>query len=99
MGSLPTIETYGQYSSGNYGAHTLLVTVGGLDVYFSYRTPVAFRARGRLVVSENRWGPTMGKHLNWIDGGNKTGRTPRADFERMLEREIQSRQPKRKAVA
>lgn len=66
---LPSISNYGQYSSDNYGAHTLRVDVGPLTVWFSYRTPVAFRAPGvGKVVRQNEWGPTTGKHLKWIDG-------------------------------
>lgn len=82
---LPSISSYGKYESSNYGAHTLKVYVGGLTVYFSYHTPVAFRsAQHGLVVSENMWGPTTGKHLNWIDGGEKSRRLPREQFEKML---------------
>lgn len=67
---LPAIGSYGKYSSDNYGAHTLMVTLPGLTVWFSYQTPVAFRVDEHLkVVRENIWGPTTGKHLNWIDGG------------------------------
>jgi hypothetical protein len=70
MIDLPSIQNYGRYSSSNYGAHTLCVTVGDLTVYFSYSTPVAFRScQHGLVICENQWGPTTGKHLNWIDGG------------------------------
>jgi hypothetical protein len=68
MFTLPKINTYGEYSGGNYGAHCLVVEVGPLTVWFSYRTPVAFQVDGHArVVHENDWGPTTGKHLNWID--------------------------------
>lgn len=82
---LPSISSYGRYSSDNYGAHTLQVSMAGLTVYFSYRTPVAFRGRGHgLVVCQNDWGPTTGKHLNWIDGGEKSRRVPREQFNKLL---------------
>jgi len=73
---LPTISNYGQYSSSNYGAHSLRVSVGPLTVWFSYRTPVAFSAPGiGRVVHKNEWGTTTGKHLKWIDGEtSKTGK-------------------------
>lgn len=78
---MPTISSYGQYSSDNYGAHTLRVEIGDVTLYFSYKTLVAFRAPGKgLVVSENVWGPTTGKHLNWI-GGSKKDRLSRTEFE------------------
>ena len=83
---LPTFETYGDYSSDNYGAHALVFTMpcGGL-IYFSYKTPVAFVKNGPVVVRQNDWGPTTGKHLNTIDGGNKKARVPGDQFEKMLQ--------------
>jgi hypothetical protein len=79
-------RSYGQYSSDNYGAHTLEVQIGELTLWFSYDTVVGFRAPGHLSqVSENCWGPTTGKHLNWLDGGSKQNRLPRAEFEAKLE--------------
>ena len=60
---------YGNYSSDNYGSHTQAFTDNyGNDYYFSYNTLVAFRGnKTGLVVMENYWGPTTGKHLNWIN--------------------------------
>ena len=81
---LPTINSYGNYSSDNYGAHCLCVTIPGLKVWFSYQTPVAFQADGPRIVRENEWGPTTGKHLNWIDGGEKSRRVSGEEFERLF---------------
>ena len=85
--TLPSFESYGRYSSANYGAHALVFTLpcGGM-IYFSYHIPVAFCKNGNRVVRENLWGPTTGKHLNWIDGGNKKARVTGADFEAALKR-------------
>ena len=88
MNGLPTIRNYGPYSSSNYGAHSLRVTVGQLDVYFSYNTPVAYSTdHDGLVCRENDWGPTTGKHLNAIDP-NKKNRIPGAEFEQRLQAEM-----------
>ena len=77
--------SYGNYSSDNYGAHTQKVWVGNLTLWFSYDTVVAFRQDGHCMrVSENCWGPTTGKHLNFLDGGNKADRFPRERFENEL---------------
>ena len=59
---------YGEYASSNYGSHTLGFTDNyGNDYYFSYETLVAFRSdKHGLVVRENVWSNTTGKHLNWI---------------------------------
>ncbi len=82
---LPTISTYGNYSSDNYGAHALKVTVGELEVWFSYKTPIAFRrGYGEPTVRRNDWGPTTGKHLNAIDGGDKKKRVSGDEFERLF---------------
>jgi hypothetical protein len=86
---LPSISNYGQYSSDNYGAHTLRVDIGPLTVWFSYKTPVAFHLDGfDRVVRENDWGPTTGKHINWIDGGNKKGRVSSEEFERLYAEQV-----------
>ena len=37
-----------------------------------------------LIVSQNCWGVTTGKHLNWIAGGHKKDRKPNAEFETVL---------------
>ncbi len=64
------------------------VTMGNVTVWFSYRTIIAVQVAGTpVVVRENRWGPTTGKHLNYIDGGGaeaKRLRRPSGDFESML---------------
>jgi hypothetical protein len=79
--TLPTITNYGQYSSDNYGVNSLRVDVGSLTIWFSYKTPIAFQANGSRIVRQNQWGPTTGKHLNWIDGGDRKGRISSEEFE------------------
>ena len=78
---LPTIRSYGDYASSNYGAHSLEVTLGVFTVYFSYQTPVAFETpQDGLVCRENDWSTTTGKHLNQIEP-NKKKRVKSAEFE------------------
>ena len=81
---LPSFRSYGDYSSNNYGVNALVFNSPAGTFYFSYKTLVAFYhpERGR-VVHENYWGPTTGKHLNWIDDGDKKGRVGRDEFERL----------------
>lgn len=80
-----SIGSYGQYSSGNYGVNAMRVDVGMLTLFFSYQTPVAFRTyNSGLVVRENEWGPTTGKHLNWLDSG-RSNRISGEDFENKLQ--------------
>ena len=81
---------YGSYSSDNYGANSICVQLGNKSIYYSYDTVVAFEGynskgvRFDLTVSENCWGATTGKHLNWIDGGRKDKRLSRDEFLRKL---------------
>lgn len=78
-----SIRNFGNYSSNNYGS-SRRVSIGELDLYFSYETVIAFSYPGiGLVVSENCWSTTTGKHLNAINP-NKKIRKPREQFERML---------------
>lgn len=87
--ALPSISNYGQYSSDNYGAHTLRVDVGPLTIWFSYKTVVAFHVSGHAkVVHQNDWGPTTGKHLNWIDRGDKASRVPAEQFDRLWQEQV-----------
>jgi hypothetical protein len=66
--TLPSFESYGQYASSNYGVNALVFADDRGRYWFSYRTMVAFQAWGRpRRVIRNYWGPTTGKHLNWID--------------------------------
>lgn len=83
--NLPTISTYGNYSSDNYGAHALRVDFDNLTLWYSYKTVVAFRGGGYpRQVRQNSWGPTTGKHLNAIDGGEKSSRIDGQEFENRL---------------
>ena len=84
MQGLPNIKNYGDYASDNYGAHSLVITLGQLEVYFSYKTPVAFCTNeDGLVCSENIWSTSTGKHLNWIQS-DKSKRIKNADFDARL---------------
>jgi len=76
---------YGNYSSDNYGSHTQAFTDNyGNDYYFSYNTLVAFRSnKTGLVVMENYWGNTTGKHLNWINRDHSI-RVDEDTFEKLL---------------
>ena len=88
--TLPTFESYGNYTNENYGAHCLRFCIGSLSVWYSYKTPVAFYhpSTGK-VVRENDWSTTTGKHLNAIDGGQKKSRISGEVFERKFEALLQ----------
>lgn len=77
---LPKYYNYGNYSSDNYGAHTLCFEDGHNTFWFSYDTMVAFRINEEFHIVKNYWGNTTGKHLNWIDD-NKNIREDYETFE------------------
>jgi hypothetical protein len=78
-----SIAPYGEYS-GNGRANAITVNIGDVRLYFSYRTVVAFTTpQTGLVVSENNWSTTTGKHLNWINP-NKKFRLKYDDFQKLL---------------
>jgi hypothetical protein len=41
-----------------------------------------------VTVGENVWGPTTGKHLNLVDGGDKDSRLGQEEFEARLGAEL-----------
>ena len=83
--NLPTWRVYGNYSSDNYGAHALCFDIAGDTFWFSYKTLVAFqKGHGSIVVRENDWSTTTGKHLNAIDDGNKKARVSGVVFEKLF---------------
>ena len=70
------------------------VTIGDIRIWFSYETPIAFMAPGwSRVVRENIWSTTTGKHLNYVDGGDKVGRVSGETFIMMLNEALSGRVP------
>lgn len=64
------------------------VSIGALTLEFSYSTVIAFRGPDDSAVSVNAWGPTTGKHINRIDGGNKKSRVERDEFTSRLNAQL-----------
>ena len=62
-----------------------MVEMGNKRFYFSYETCVAFYTTGtELVICENIWGTTTGKHLNWLNSDTSI-RVKRDEFITKLE--------------
>lgn len=81
---------YGNSSSNNYGANSLAIQFGTRQIYFSYDTVVSFRgtnSKGEYFdcTIQNYWHTTTGKHLNWIDGGDKKNRLSKEEFKIKLQ--------------
>lgn len=79
---------YGRYSNDNYGANSIAIQLGERIVYYSYDTIIAFKgtnSKGEKFdcIIKNYWGPTTGKHLNFINS-DKTARLSRDEFNKKL---------------
>ena len=64
-----------------------IVQLDDSSVAFSYNTPIGFAtALGGWTTRENDWGPTTGKHLNWLDDdqGVTADRLDSDEFENQL---------------
>lgn len=83
------ISSYGRYNSDNYGKNTLQINLGGFVLFYSYATVVAFDDDDGLVISENKWGPTTGKHLNWIKENRMHTQLHRFAFVEALQRKLE----------
>ena len=82
------VYNYGNYSSENYGAHSLCFEAPSGKYWFSYDTLVAFNINGEFHIIKNYWGTTTGKHLNWICGDHsirEDRETFDANFNRLVE--------------
>lgn len=80
------LPTFHPYCEDTTAVNALLFDLGPIRVWYSYRTPVAFQdGNGPIIVRQNDWGPTTGKHLNAIDGGNKADRISGGEFELSLQ--------------
>ncbi len=60
-----------------------IVSTPQYRVAFSYRTPIGFtKYDGEgWIVRRNNWSNTTGRHLNWLDNGDKASRLDGASFE------------------
>ena len=75
------------------------VEIGDITIWFSYRTAVGFMAPGwGRVVRCNDWSNTTGKHLNYIDNGQKGSRVDGEAFGIMLEEAYAGRMPESELV-
>lgn len=66
-----------------------IVTIGLVNMAFSYKTLVGVRGEPTgytWKVHKNVWGPTTGKHLNWLDDGRQADRLTAAEFEVVAEK-------------
>ena len=79
------MESYGNYSSGNYGVHCMRETdLRGVTYYYSYQTLVAFcHVSCGIVCLKNYWSTTTNRHLNFIER-DKNRRVSQEVFDKKL---------------
>jgi hypothetical protein len=64
--------------------HETQVTIGNTAVWFSYSTPIAFKIGSNpLVIRQNEWKQTTGRHINNVDNGRKLPRVNGEEFARL----------------
>lgn len=59
------------------------LTIGEVTIFFSYETPIAYVENGFVVIRQNDWGATTGKHLNRVNTDKKI-RISGEQFEKAL---------------
>ena len=65
------------------------ISLGETALYFSYATLVAFEHEGRTICIENQWGPTTGKHLNYVEADKKK-RVTKETFDKLVNLELRA---------
>lgn len=84
------LPSFSNYCTNTTQINALLLDLGSICIWYSYRTPVAFKTlEGERVVRKNDWGPTTGKHLNSIDGGDKKSRVSGDVFKDLLRKGLE----------
>ena len=58
--------------------------VNGYQVFYSYNTAIGINNNGKLILSENVWSTTTGRHLTWIDGGSKEAKKSMIKYSDLL---------------
>lgn len=76
------LQNENQNSASNFNR----VSIGDLDLYFSYETIIAFRSNDDQAKIQNGWGPTTGKHLGWAPCGEH--RLPADEFQERLNAQL-----------
>lgn len=77
----------GKVWANQFGAtnNAVEVGIGNVRLYFSYKTLIAYEDNeDGQVVSENVWSTTTGKHLNYVDGGDKKSRCKSDQFDQKV---------------
>ena len=85
------MEANEQIKIWNYakrGEKARAIQIGGLTLYFSYSTIIAFRDEQDDAIIKNYWGATTGGHLNSINE-DKSKRIDDIEFNKRLKKCLQ----------
>ena len=84
----PILACY-DYSRNDNNPNTKVLQVGPVRIWYSYRTVVAFKVGGLpIVVHQNVWSKTTGRHLGLIDDGDRKNRVDAETFERLWDQQV-----------
>ncbi len=63
-----------------------IVDLSDRSIAFSYNTIIGVTAKNSYawILRENDWGPTTGKHLNYLSDEDKASRLSSSKFEELL---------------
>ena len=59
----------------------VIIHLPSCQLAFSYETLIGVAYGGRWYIAKNTWGPTTGKHLNYLDANHVTDRLPQSEIE------------------
>lgn len=67
------------------GSNMTELTIGGVTMLFSYKTPVACHTEGKgYFKTSKKWSVTTSRHINkWLNGAEATEK-PQSDFDSII---------------
>lgn len=63
---------------------TALVLNNGVEIFFSYETPVVINTGKEILVTDQKFSSTTSKHINAYVSGWKTRKVPQSEIENFL---------------
>lgn len=70
----------------NRSNFTIVYLGADFRIAFSYQTAIGLYRTGHgWLVADNQWGPTTGKHLNYLDNGDRGNRVPVGEIAKLIE--------------
>ena len=68
----------------NVGRNQTEIEIGGLRIFYSYRTPVAYYDRGKHFVTDKKYSMTTTRHINQWLAGMPSESVPQSQIDQLL---------------